>query len=86
MPVSAVDVNPDDEKIEEKKEASGFGEAGEPPHEFWLDLMKTEYKWMKQVRPLKRLWGQREKIKEDLETLRKTAGIQREKFSGQPRD
>ena len=36
--------------------------------------MKEDYPWMKQVRPLKRLWDQRKRIEKEFEELNKTTG------------
>ena len=36
--------------------------------------MKEDYPWMKQVRPLKRLWDQRKRIEKEFEEFSKTTG------------
>ena len=62
------------QRIKAKKEAAGIGEAEDSSQEFWLEVMKEDYPWMKQVRPLKRLWDQRKKIEKEFEELSKTTG------------
>ena len=49
------------QRITAKKDATGIGEADDSSQAFWLDVIKEDYPWMKQVRPLKRLWGQMKK-------------------------
>ena len=59
------------QRIKAKKEAAGIGEAEDPSQEFWLEVMKEDYPWMKQVRPLKRLWDQRKKLRRNLRSSAK---------------
>jgi len=69
------------EKIRTSVAEAGHSET-EIPHEFWVKLMKQEYIWMKQVRPLKLLWKDRSKVEADHKELMRTNGKDGGKRSG----
>ena len=62
------------QKIRTAVSEAGHGET-EIPHKFWVALMRKEYSWMKQVRPLKELWGKRDQVEADYRTLVISNGI-----------
>ena len=56
-----------------------IAEAGqsetEIPYKFRLNLRKTKYNWMKQIRPLTQMWKARSKIQAALLELAKNNGM-----------
>ena len=62
------------QRIKARMEAAGIGEAEEASQEFWLEVLKQDYPWLKQIRPLKRLWNQKDQIEKDFKQLSQTTG------------
>ena len=59
------------QKLREQMQEEGMGEE-DIPREWWHKTWKSQYPWLKQIRPILDIWKKRDKIKANYETLMKT--------------